>query len=95
MAEIEITEIQRLKIQPGDRIIVRVGVTTLSVQEAHDVAARIRQRLGLGDDTPVMVLGRDDTIEVAHADSRTLEQAIDARIRFHSRLGTVGRMGRY
>ena len=91
MTEIQITEIQRLKIEPGDRLIVRLHEGVYSDQEAVNATRVIRARLQLADDTPVLILGRDDTIEVAKADGRTLEQVIDDRIRTHVRMSRPGR----
>jgi hypothetical protein len=60
----EITEVQRLTLKPGDRLIVR-SPDRISNEVAALVAIRVRRVLRLPDDVPVLVLPEDMTLEVA------------------------------
>jgi hypothetical protein len=59
----EVTDVQRLTVKPGDRLIVR---TDAKLDEA--TAARmlevVRARLGLPDDVRIMILDRGMSVEV-------------------------------
>lgn len=60
----EITEVQRLIVKPGDRIIVRtearLDMATVDYMKRH-----VRASLGLADDFPVLILGDGMSLEVA------------------------------
>jgi hypothetical protein len=59
----DITEVQRLTLKPGDRLIVRVeGV--VSADQAGEMAHIVRDLLQLPADTPVLVTGGDISVEV-------------------------------
>lgn len=62
--KIEITDVQRLALKPGDRIIVRVPQRLDDSQAAY-VAERVRAILRLPDDVPLVVLPGGMTLEVA------------------------------
>lgn len=54
--KVEITEIERLALQPGDRLIVHVE-QLISAQDADRIEQIVRGRLALPDDVPVLVTG--------------------------------------
>jgi NAD-dependent DNA ligase len=51
----EITEIQRWKIEPGDRIIVRLAADIVSEYQADLIKNTVRYHLALAPDFPVLV----------------------------------------
>jgi ASC-1-like (ASCH) protein len=61
--KVEITDVRRLTLKPGDRLVVRTDEKLADV-----VAARlyevIRARLSIPDDVPVMILDRGMSAEV-------------------------------
>ena len=59
----EITEVQRLTLKPGDRLIVRVP-DRIDAATAARMLEVIRGRLGLPDDARIMILDRDMSMEV-------------------------------
>jgi hypothetical protein len=59
----EITEVQRLTLKPGDRLVIRAD-EVLSAATAERLTEIARIRLGLGDDFPVFVLGQGMSLEV-------------------------------
>jgi hypothetical protein len=59
----EITEVQRLTLKPGDRLIVR-SPDLMSHEMAALVAGRVRRVLRLPDDVPVLVLPEGMSLEV-------------------------------
>lgn len=59
----EITAIERLRLEPGDKLIFRhAGV--VSEAAAVEVKHKVREILGLGDDFPVLVLGDGWAVDV-------------------------------
>jgi hypothetical protein len=60
----EITEVQRLTLRPGDRIIVRTP-ERLDMATAERVHHRVLAVLQLPDDFPLLVLPEGMTLEVA------------------------------
>jgi hypothetical protein len=61
--KIEITEVQRLTVKPGDRIVVRTAAK-LSAATAAALLDRVRVRLDLPDDVRVVVLDSGMSMEV-------------------------------
>jgi hypothetical protein len=61
---IEITDIQRLTLKPGDRLIVRAP-GKLSAQTAARVHEIVRVHLDLPDDVRLVVLDQGMSVEVA------------------------------
>lgn len=59
----EITEISRLAIQPGDRIIVRVD-SRLTEAQAFDIKERIVRRLELPDSVRLIVVPRNMEFQI-------------------------------
>ena len=49
----EITDVQRLRLEPGDRLIVRIGERKISPQTADLVKQRVRAMLHLDDSVPL------------------------------------------
>jgi hypothetical protein len=64
-----ITEVQRLTIRPGDRLIIRCE-GRLTQADAAEIPDRVRTILQLPDDFPILALGSDITVEVAGPDTR-------------------------
>lgn len=62
-----ITGIQRLRIEPGDRLVVHANKPALSQQEATEIQHRLRATLGLPDGFPVAVLAAGVSLEVVNA----------------------------
>jgi|HubBroStandDraft_6_1064221.scaffolds.fasta_scaffold00062_46 hypothetical protein len=60
----EITEIQRLTVKPGDRLIIRTD-EKLSYAQARRLAEVVRERLGVRSDVRVAVLANGMSMEVA------------------------------
>jgi hypothetical protein len=54
----DITEVQRLRLEPGDRLVVTTNRSDLSQHEATVTEIRVRELLALPDDVPVLVLPR-------------------------------------
>ena len=59
----EITDVQRLVLKPGDRLVIRAG-QVLTAQQAADLTQMARARLQLPEDAPVFVLGQGMNLEV-------------------------------
>jgi hypothetical protein len=59
----EITEVQRLTLKPGDRIVIRAD-QVLTNQQAHELTQMARVRLRLPEDAPLFVLGKGMSLEV-------------------------------
>jgi hypothetical protein len=59
----EITEVQRLTLKPGDRLVIRAD-EVLSAETAARLTEMARARLSLPADAPVFVLGRGMSLEV-------------------------------
>lgn len=59
----EITEVQRLALKPGDRIVIRAD-QVLTAQQAAELTQMARVRLRLPKDAPVFVLGKGMSLEV-------------------------------
>lgn len=66
----EITDVQRLTLKPGDRIIVRTEAR-LDMATADYMRNRVRAHLGLADDFPVLILADGMTLEVAGPSSQS------------------------
>jgi len=62
----EITDVQRLTLKPGDRIVVR-SPERLSPATAELVLERVRTILRLPDDVPVLLLADGMSLEVAES----------------------------
>ena len=62
----EVTDVQRLTLKPGDRIIVRVA-QKLTAQQGGMLLAQLRARLGLPDDVPIAILDDGMSLEVAES----------------------------
>jgi len=61
--KVEITEVQRLTVKPGDRLIVRVP-GRLRADEAVRLREMLRFRLGIPDDVPFAILDSGMSVEV-------------------------------
>lgn len=61
--KIEISDVQRLALKPGDRIIVRMPAR-IDRAGAELVERQVRARLGLPDEVPVLVLPEGMSLEV-------------------------------
>ena len=59
----EITEIRRLTVKPGDRLIVRTDAK-LDAATAARMLEQVRARLGLPDDVRVVILDSGMSVEV-------------------------------
>ena len=68
--KIEVAELQRLNLQPGDRLVVRT-LGRLTAAQAHEFSERIRA--WSGGEFPVLVLDGDTSLEVVTADDATRE----------------------
>jgi protein-disulfide isomerase-like protein with CxxC motif len=68
----EITDLQRLNLQPGDRLVVRFH-GRLTAAQAHMIRERLREWSGGG--FPVLVLDADASLEVVTADGHVREIA--------------------
>lgn len=60
----EVTEVQRLTLSPGDRIVVRVPGRLDKMMAAY-VTNQVRRGLRLPDSVPVLVLDDGASLEVA------------------------------
>ena len=60
----EITEIKRLEIRPGDRLILRTSGYEVGQEEAAEIRHRVRATLGLPAEMPILVLGSNWDAEV-------------------------------
>lgn len=62
----EVTEVQRLRLEPGDSLVVHVDDRNrhLTMANAADLQGRVRAVLGLASDFPVLVLPHDMSLEV-------------------------------
>ena len=61
--KVEITEVERLALQPGDRLIVHVE-QLVSAEHASHIEQIIRARLQLPADVPVLVTGPGISVAV-------------------------------
>lgn len=59
----EITEVQRMRLEPGDKLIVRIEAR-VDMATADVIKKHIRGVLGLAEDFPVLVLDRGANVEV-------------------------------
>jgi hypothetical protein len=64
----EITEVKRLTIKPGDRIIVRCEMR-LTEYDADYISHFVREHLGIGTEIPVLILDAGISLEVLNAPS--------------------------
>jgi hypothetical protein len=62
--KVEITDVQRVTLKPGDRLIVRVP-TKLDAATASRLLEVIRARLDIPDDVRVVILDGGMSVEVA------------------------------
>jgi len=62
--KLEITDVQRLTVKPGDRLIVRVPAK-LDAATAARLLEVVRARLDLPDDVLVVILDGGMSVEVA------------------------------
>jgi hypothetical protein len=61
--KVDITDVQRLTLKPGDRIVVRTDAK-LSAQTADGLLERVRAGLGIPDDVHVVILDSGMSLEV-------------------------------
>ena len=68
----EVVEVQRLALQPGDRLVVRTNWPELSQQQAYE----IRREIGkvVGGNVPVLILPRDWSVEVVSEEDIPVEE---------------------
>ncbi len=59
----EITEVQRLTVKPGDRLVLRTDAK-LAADTAAYLLERVRHRLDLPDDVRVVILDSGMSVEV-------------------------------
>jgi hypothetical protein len=62
----EITDVQRLTLKPGDRLVVR-SPDRLSAQAADMIRQRVIAAFALDPDAPVLVLPSGISVEVVEA----------------------------
>lgn len=60
----EITEVQRLRLEPGDALVVHLNAHSIDMESAGLIQARVRAVLGLDDSFPVLLLAKDTDVEV-------------------------------
>lgn len=65
----EITEVQRLRLEPGDKLVVRADMSHLKMTQydAEMIQRQVRAVLHLPDDFPVLVLPAGMSVEVVSA----------------------------
>ena len=63
----EITEVQRLRLEPGDALVVRVAADEVDMCTADLLKERVRALLGGAPDLPVMVLAAGGSVEVLNS----------------------------
>lgn len=59
-----IADIQRLRFEPGDSLVVRVDALTVSREDAEVIRQELQAVLKFPDDLPVLVHGRGSSLEV-------------------------------
>jgi hypothetical protein len=59
--QIPVTEVQRLKLEPGETLVVRCGTEPSNAEVAF---IQEQMRAIVGEHVPVLVLGPDMTLEV-------------------------------
>ena len=59
----EITDVQRLRLNPGDSLVIRLP-GPVSAQQAALAIERVRAVLGLDESVPVLVLPAEGGVEV-------------------------------
>ena len=75
----EVTEVERLTLKPGDRLIVRVP-EKISQDIVDRLKERLRAALGLDPTTKIVILDSGMSLEVAERaplDVRELSRALD------------------
>lgn len=55
----EITEIKRLEIRPGDRLILRLSDLEITKEQSDEIRCRVREALMLPDDMPIVILASE------------------------------------
>ncbi len=83
----EITEVERLTLKPGDRLIVRVP-EKISQDIVDRLKERLRAALGLDLSTETVILDSGMTLEVAERaplDVHELSRALDHEARIQGR----------
>lgn len=60
----EVKEITRWSYRPGDRLICHTDIGTITREQAHEIAGRIRAQLGLPEDAPIVIAGTNWSFEV-------------------------------
>ena len=69
MNQPEITDLQRLNLQPGDRLILRVK-GRIPADKAQELLAYTRA--WAGDEVPVMILDDGASLEIMSGDAREI-----------------------
>ena len=59
----EITEVQRLTLKPGDRLVVHTD-EKLTVEQFYRLREIVRANLEIPDDVPLIILSRGMSLEV-------------------------------
>ena len=65
----EITDLRRLNLQPGDRLVLRVK-GRIPADQAQELLACTRA--WAGDEVPVMILDDDASLEIVSGDAREI-----------------------
>jgi len=63
----DITEVQRLRLEPGDKLVVHLNTSHLEEATAQAVREQVRDALALAAGFPVMILARGVQVEVLNS----------------------------
>ena len=63
----EVTDVQRLRLKPGDALVVHLNALELTESDAVMVRARARAGLGLAEDVPILILAAGQRLSLVNA----------------------------
>ena len=63
----EITDVQRLRLEPGDALVVHLNAHELTESDALMVRTRARAGLGLAEDVPILILAAGQRLSLVNA----------------------------
>jgi hypothetical protein len=93
----DITEIQRLTLRPGDRIVVHADAD-LSLQAADMIKEKVRRGLSLGPDVNILVVGRGMSIitvdgQLTAGDDAQIREVMRAAMDHPGKAASIGHDG--
>jgi hypothetical protein len=64
--QLPITEVERLRLEPGDTLVLHVPVRNVPEKDAAELKSHVRELLGRPD-LPILIAGDGVSVEVVNA----------------------------